>query len=175
MTPGTPLERSGAKFWSFFASKPRPDLLWRPIWWPKGVIWGPLGFRAALAHPWPVQARLVQARPCPGQACPGQALSRPGLVQARPVSVDQTHSLCGNHTVPCAGGRAGRAGGRADSRKVWTCWFLHPPLILHTPKIAFPPLRGIMYQLLFDDLLGFCSILFNFVLCFVSIAPSVQT
>ena len=25
---------------------------WRPIWWQKGVIWGPLGFRAALAHPW---------------------------------------------------------------------------------------------------------------------------
>ena len=24
----------------------------RPIWWQKGVIWGPLGFRAALAHPW---------------------------------------------------------------------------------------------------------------------------
>ena len=70
-----------------------------------------MGFRAALAHPWPVQARLVQARPCPGQA-----LSRPG-----------------------------QACGRADSRKVWTCWFLHPPLILHTPKIAFPPLRGIIY------------------------------
>ena len=61
MTPGTPLERSGAKFWSSFASEPRPDLLWRPIWWQKCVIWGPLGFRAALAHPWP-----VQARPCPG-------------------------------------------------------------------------------------------------------------
>ena len=25
---------------------------WRPVWWQKGVIWGPLGFRAALAHPW---------------------------------------------------------------------------------------------------------------------------
>ena len=25
---------------------------WRPIWWQKDVIWGPLGFRAALAHPW---------------------------------------------------------------------------------------------------------------------------
>ena len=24
----------------------------RPIWWQKGWIWGPLGFRAALAHPW---------------------------------------------------------------------------------------------------------------------------
>ena len=23
----------------------------RPIWWQKGVIWGPLGFRAQLAHP----------------------------------------------------------------------------------------------------------------------------
>ena len=126
MTPGTPLERSGAKFWSFFASKPPPHLLWRPIWWPKGVIWGPLGFRAALAHPWPVQARLVQARPCPGQA-----LSRPGL------SLWTRHTLCVETTQSPV-----RAGGRADSRKVWTCWFLHPPLILHTPKIAFPPLRG---------------------------------
>ena len=25
---------------------------WRPIWWQKGVTWGPLGFRAQLAHPW---------------------------------------------------------------------------------------------------------------------------
>merc|ERR1712138_6324 len=25
---------------------------WRPIWWQKGVIWGPLGFRAQPAHPW---------------------------------------------------------------------------------------------------------------------------
>ena len=33
------------------ASRSRMDL-WRPIWWPKGVIWGPLGFRAAQAHPW---------------------------------------------------------------------------------------------------------------------------
>ena len=24
---------------------------WRPIWWQKGVILGPLGFRARLAHP----------------------------------------------------------------------------------------------------------------------------
>ena len=24
---------------------------WRPDWYQKGVIWGPLGFRAALAHP----------------------------------------------------------------------------------------------------------------------------
>ena len=24
----------------------------RPIWWQKGVIWGPLVVRAALAHPW---------------------------------------------------------------------------------------------------------------------------
>merc|ERR1711995_232387 len=24
---------------------------WRPIWWQKGVIWGPLGFRAQPAHP----------------------------------------------------------------------------------------------------------------------------
>ena len=24
----------------------------RPIWWQKGWFWGPLGFRAALAHPW---------------------------------------------------------------------------------------------------------------------------
>ena len=24
---------------------------WRPIWWQKGVIWGPLGFRARPAHP----------------------------------------------------------------------------------------------------------------------------
>ena len=23
---------------------------WRPIWWQKGVIWGPLGFRAQPAH-----------------------------------------------------------------------------------------------------------------------------
>ena len=26
---------------------------WRPIWWQKGVIWGPLGFRARPAHPGP--------------------------------------------------------------------------------------------------------------------------
>ena len=25
---------------------------WRPIWWQKGWFWGPLGFRAQLAHPW---------------------------------------------------------------------------------------------------------------------------
>ena len=25
---------------------------WRPIWWQKGVTWGPLGFWAQLAHPW---------------------------------------------------------------------------------------------------------------------------
>ena len=24
---------------------------WRPIWWQKGVTWGPLGFRARPAHP----------------------------------------------------------------------------------------------------------------------------
>ena len=28
----------------------------RPIWWQKNVIWGPLGFRAQLAHPWEVRA-----------------------------------------------------------------------------------------------------------------------
>ena len=27
---------------------------WRPIWWQKGVIWGPLGFRAQPAHLAPV-------------------------------------------------------------------------------------------------------------------------
>ena len=25
---------------------------WQPIWWQKGWFWGPLGFRAQLAHPW---------------------------------------------------------------------------------------------------------------------------
>ena len=56
-----------------------------------------------------VQARPVQARPCPGQACPGQALSRPGLVQARPVSVDQTHCLFVETTQsPLRAGGAGR-------------------------------------------------------------------
>ena len=24
---------------------------WRPIWWQKGWLWGPLGFRAQPAHP----------------------------------------------------------------------------------------------------------------------------
>ena len=31
--------------------------------------------------------------------------------------------------------------GRADSRKVWACWF-SSPLIIHTPKIASLPLQG---------------------------------
>ena len=81
-----------------------------------------------------VPGRASTPLACPGQACPGQALSRPGL------SLWTRHTLCVETTQSPV--RAGGAGGRADSRKVWTCWFLHPPLILHTPKIAFPPLRG---------------------------------
>ena len=50
MTPGTPLERSGPKFWSNFASEIRQDLLWRPILVKIFQIEVPEGSRAQLAH-----------------------------------------------------------------------------------------------------------------------------
>ena len=49
--PGTPLERSGAKFWLFFASEPHPDLLWRPIWVAKRCDLGSLGVPGRASTP----------------------------------------------------------------------------------------------------------------------------
>ena len=47
---------------------------WRPIWCQKGVILGPLGFRARLAHPNQPSRIQARSRPDPGQI---QARSRP--------------------------------------------------------------------------------------------------
>ena len=35
----------------------------RPIWWQKGWFWGPLGFRAALAHPWAGSGAYMNNKP----------------------------------------------------------------------------------------------------------------
>ena len=44
---------------------------WRPIWCQKGMILGPLGFRARLAHPWPPRARDRENRANRGAQGPG--------------------------------------------------------------------------------------------------------